>query len=128
MKFSRHRALVGLAIFAMAVSFADAFAATADSVDPQGYLQRNYDLRVTIENGIRMSGNFRSGSVTNTGNVDDYLRALAAECKKYPTDFFSKAGVSEIVLCGTLEMGRAPVAGVYFDQQKKLYVKFHWCR
>ena len=61
---------------------------------------------------------------TVSGQVDGYLQALVAECKKYPTDFFSKAAVSEIVLCGTLEMGRAPIAGIYFEQQKQLYVKF----
>ena len=75
-----------------------------------------------------MTGILHLGPLTNTGQLDDYLLALAVECKKYPDNFFVKAGVSEIVVCGDLDIGEAPITGLFSQQQKKLYLKYHWSR
>jgi thiol-disulfide isomerase/thioredoxin len=126
MNFSRHLALVGIANFAMVSVFAMVPAARADFNSPQDFLQKTYGLKVTIQSEDRLSGILHLGPLTNTGQLNDYLLALAVECKKYPDNFFLKAGVSEIVLCGDLDMGEAPIAGLFSQQQKKLFLKYHW--
>ena len=120
--------MAGLAAFAMVLSSANAFAAGSESDSPQDYLQKTYHFKVTVQTENLTSGNLSLGPMTNAGQVDDYLRAMADECKKYPDDFFLRAGVSEIVLCGSLHMGKAPIAGIFNEQHQKLYMKFHWCR
>jgi len=110
-------------------SFASVPAGAGESGQLQEYLRRNYNLQLTLQNEDGVSGNLRLGAMTNNiGQVADYLRALANECKKYPLNFFSDVGVSEIVLCGDLRMGRAPIAGVFMGPQRKLYIKYHWSR
>jgi len=81
----------------MVSGFGNVSAARSDSGVVQDYLQKNYDLKVTIQSEDRVIGLLHLGPLTNTGQLDDYLRALVDECKKYPATFFSKAGVSEIV-------------------------------
>ena len=88
MNSSRHLAGVGIATFAMVSAFANVPAAGADSDSPQDFLQRNYGLKVTLQSEDSEIGDLRLGSLTNAGQLDDYLRALVEECKKYPATFF----------------------------------------
>ena len=128
MKLWRHPASAAFAAIALALSLANISAAAAESDNPQEYLQANYHLQVTLQSDNRVSGAMHMTPLADASQLPDYLRAMVDECKKYPVDFFSKAGVSEIVLCGTLEMGLAPIAGVFVAPQHRLYVKFHWCQ
>jgi len=92
MNFSRARALVGLAAFAMVLSVANAFGTGTEAGNQQGSLQENHQLQVSVQTKDRVDGNLRLGPLTNTTQLDDYLRALGNECNKYPADFFSRAG------------------------------------
>jgi hypothetical protein len=128
MNLSRSRALVGVAAFAVVLGFAGAFAVGAEVDDPSEYLRSVYNLQVAVQTENRQSGNLHLAALTNTGQLNDYLRALAKECQKYPIGFFTRAGVSEIVVCGALDMGNAPISGIFYSDQKKLYMKYHWCQ
>ena len=126
MNFSRHLPWVGIATFAMVSVFANVTAPGADFDSPQDFLQRTYGLKVTVQSEDNLTGILHLGPLTDTGHLEDYLVALAVECKKYPDTFFVKAGVSEIVLCGGLDMGEAPIAGLFNPRQKKLFLKYYW--
>jgi hypothetical protein len=128
MNLTRRLALPGFATVTLALGLVMASCARAADEPPREYLQRTYGLKLTVQTANLPSGALRLGAVTNTGQVDDYLRGLIVECKKYPAGFFSLAGVSEIVLCGDLHMGYVPIDGNFNHQQKRLYVKFHWCQ
>ena len=126
MNLPRHLAWAWIAAFATLSALADVPSARADSGSPQDFLQSTYGLKLTIQTEERMSGLLTLGPLTDTAQLNDYLVALAVECKKYPDNFFAKAGVSEIVLCGDLHMGEAPIAGLFMQRQKTLFLKYHW--
>jgi thiol-disulfide isomerase/thioredoxin len=126
MNYLRHFAWAAISLLAMASAFTNVPAARADSNVAQDFLQKTYGVKVTIQSEDRITGILHLGPLTDTGQLGDYLMALAVECKKYPAGFFVKAGVSEIVLCGNLDMGEAPIAGLFNQRQKTLYLKYHW--
>jgi len=128
MNLSRSRALVGVAAFAVVLGFANAFAIGAEIDNPLEYLRSVYNLHMAVQTENRQSGNLYLAALTNTGQLNDYLRALARECQKYPIGFFTRAGVSEIVVCGALDMGGAPISGIFNSDQRRLYMKYHWCQ
>jgi hypothetical protein len=78
MNFPRHLAWVAMAAFVLVLSIANVPAAGADSESPQDFLQRNYGLKVTIQSEDRETGILHLGPLTNTGQLDDYLRALVS--------------------------------------------------
>lgn len=118
--------MAGFAIVTMIVSCASSFALGAESDNPLEYLQTTYNVKVTYQGQDVVFGNLRVEALTNGEHIDPYLRALADECKKYPADFFTRARVPEIILCGSLSMGKAQLDGLFREQQRKLYVRFRW--
>ena len=81
MKLWRHPASAAFAAMALALSLANVSAAGAESDNPQEYLQANYHLHVTLQNDSRVSGAMHMTPLADAGQLPDYLRAMADECK-----------------------------------------------